>query len=112
MGTSGRRSAMRLLVPTLAALTIAACSTLLAAPARGADSTQVPYLLQPGSDFEVGCFGPCACPILYQLPMKGSFVLESDGSDPLYQHYKVLSVDWQVQSGDSVMHVHGSGTYK
>jgi len=53
----------------------------------------IPYALtSPPSDFEWGCFGPCACPIVYQSPMAGGFVLRPSHVDPLYTYYDVLDV--------------------
>jgi hypothetical protein len=46
-------------------------------PAGASAQTEVPrlYVLQAGSTFDTGCFGPCLCPIMEQ-PMQGTFRLQ------------------------------------
>ena len=69
------------------------------------------YKLQPGSDFETGCFGPCLCPdLLSQL--QGTFSLQRVGFDPLFTYYRVSGVRWTVARATSNLTILGSGTYK
>jgi hypothetical protein len=83
----------------------------MGAPARAQDSGQ-PYVLQKDSEFEYGCFGPCACPILVQSGMNGGFVLSPRGPDGLFFDYDVLDVRWVVPSQGDSLPVTGYGTYR
>lgn len=79
--------------------------------ARADDSGQ-PYALQKDSEFEYGCFGPCACPILVQNGVNGSFVLSPRGPDGLFFDYDVLDVGWVIPSQGDSLPVTGYGTYR
>ena len=71
-----------------------------------------PYSLRKDSEFEYGCFGPCACPILVRSGVGGAFLLSPRGYDGLFYVYDVTGVDWVIpDSGDGVP-VTGSGTYR
>jgi len=86
---------------------------LPAAPARGQISGDpVIYGLADRSTFEWGCFGPCACPIMFHGGVKGTFVLTKVGSDPLFDHYAVTHVDWRVPDTTTPTVITGSGTYR
>ena len=69
-------------------------------------------LAAPPSDFEYGCFGPCACPILLRSPLTGTFRLTPSGTDPLYTHYAVLDVRWKVPDPTHAVTITGSGSYR
>ncbi len=94
---------------------IALLPLLLAAAARAQSSApdSVGYALaSPPSQLEWGCFGPCACPILVQSPLSGSFTLRRSGSDPLFTYYDVLDVRWKVADGAQSALITGSGRYR
>src|SRR6185503_14028820 len=89
-------------------------SFLLLAPgavlAQGPAPSTVAYVLGSDSQFETGCFGPCACPIL-GTPLTGTFDLTFDHSDPLFEYYRVTDVRWSLpQRGGTP--ITGSGTYR
>ena len=94
---------------------IALAPWLLAAAARAQSSApdSVHYgLASPPSEFESGCFGPCACPILIRSPLAGSFTLRPSGFDPLFTYYDVLDVHWKLADGVQPSAITGSGTYR
>ena len=80
--------------------------------AQGASDAATIYRLNPASNYEQGCFGPCMCPILLGTGVRGTFVLTSTGFDGLFNTYAVTDVNWIVASGDQELRVTGSGTYK
>ena len=93
--------------------TFAAC-LLAATPALAApaDTTGTQYaLITPPSAYEVGCQGPCACPILSR-PTYGSFQLVETGVDPLYTHYAVERYIASFNNGPGAVSIVGSGQYK
>lgn len=98
------------LLPFAAAITL----VLPAVPARGQVPVGEPviYGLADRSTFEWGCFGPCACPIMFHGGVKGTFVLTKVGSDPLYDYYTVTHVDWKVPEATTPTVITGSGTYR
>lgn len=69
-------------------------------------------LSTPPSEFEWGCFGPCACPILIQSPLRGSFILRFSHSDPLFTYFDVLDVHWKVPGSSGLVTISGSGSYR
>lgn len=69
-------------------------------------------LVAPPSEFQYGCFGPCACPILVRSPLTGTFSLRKSGVDPLYTYYDVLDVRWRVPDQTHSITIVGSGTYR
>jgi hypothetical protein len=68
-------------------------------------------LVTPPSEFEVGCFGPCACPIVSQ-PTYGSFELVYTGSDPLYANYDVVRYIASFNNGPGAVAITGSGKFR
>jgi hypothetical protein len=70
------------------------------------------YRLDKGSTFQRGCFEPCLCPILAEVPVRGTFNLIPAGFDGLFQNYKITDVNWTVSLGDPELRITGSGTYK
>lgn len=82
--------------------------------AQGTGSDPVLYeLVNPPSQFEWGCFGPCACPVLVQSPLTGSFVLRRSHVDPLYTWYDVLELRWKVPGAEGhTVTIMGAGTYR
>ncbi len=75
-------------------------------------ATSTLYALGPGSTAQRGCFDPCACPIMEEVPLRGTFVLTPGAADPLFRHYLVTNVSWDTQLGANTVHITGSGTYQ
>jgi hypothetical protein len=98
---------MRFVLAFLLAAALAAL-TPTTVHSQAADSSTI-YALAATSDYEIGCFGPCACPVLIAAQVRGTFVLTPTYVDPLFQHFAVTAVDWKLSSGQLVR---GSGTYK
>ena len=70
------------------------------------------YRLEKGSSFQRGCFDPCRCPILAEVPVRGTFRLIPAGFDGLFQSYKITDINWTVSLGDPELRITGSGTYR
>jgi hypothetical protein len=97
---------------TLAAALAVACLPA-ARPGRAQGAPDLVYgLSSPPSEFEWGCFGPCACPILIQSPLQGSFILRFSHSDPLFTYFNVLDVHWKVPGPSGPVTISGSGSYR
>ncbi|MGH7741933.1 MAG: FlgD immunoglobulin-like domain containing protein [Candidatus Eiseniibacteriota bacterium] len=72
----------------------------------------VTYALNtPPSSLEVGCQGPCACPIV-TTPTYGSFELIYSHSDPLYTYYDVERFIASFNNGPGAVAVMGSGQFR
>lgn len=97
---------------TLTALILASLSILPLANASAQSTQPRLYVLKTGSDFETGCFGPCACPIVLRSPMQGTFRLSETSFDPLFTHYDVTDVRWALPNSSSNTPIVGSGTYR
>ena len=95
------------------AWSLAACWVASATCAvTGAGATGTPYrLLTPPSAIEVGCEGPCSCPVV-SVPTFGSFELEFTGSNPLYAYYDVVGYIASFNNGPGAVTVTGSGQYR
>lgn len=95
---------------------IVCAGTLLATSAIGQSTgpaSALYSLADPPSQFEWGCFGPCACPIVVQSPLAGTFVLTHSHVDPLFTYYDVSNVRWTIHgSGGTTTWITGSGTYR
>jgi len=89
-------------------------AAVLAARSAGAQATgPVTYsLAAPPSEFAWGCFGPCACPLVVQSEVIGTFVLTRSRVDPLFTYYDVTDVRWKMRSGSNTVTLTGAGTYK
>lgn len=101
---------------SLAAIAFCAAALLTwAAPAAAqtADaSSPAVYRLDPaGSTYQTGCFEPCLCPVLAEIPVLGTFVLTPDGFDGDFARFKVADVNWIVEREDSDLRVIGSGLF-
>jgi hypothetical protein len=72
----------------------------------------VVYRLDKGTTYQVGCFPPCDCPLLEEVPVRGTFVLTPAGADPLFTYYEVRDVNWTVSLGNPEIPITGSGKYK
>lgn len=91
----------------------ATCALLVATPARAQnpDSTSVLYALTSPSAFEIGCVGPCACP-LYPRPLGGTFVLVPASPDPLYRNYEIRDIQWSFGGTSGPPDITGTGRYR
>ena len=87
------------------------CGACLATPP---DRSSIRYDLSDQSTFEVGCFGPCACPVLIRSGLAGSFELVPYHSDPLFAEYLLCGIDWTILASASgpALHVTGEGWYR
>jgi hypothetical protein len=75
-------------------------------------STATLYRLNADSTFEQGCFPPCLCPVMTDMPVRGTFLLTPTGFDGLYNTYAVTDVNWLMSINGTATVVTGSGTYK
>jgi hypothetical protein len=94
---------------------VASLPALMAPPAASqtSASSSVHYRLDDNATFQRGCFDPCACPVMEQGPVKGTFRLTPSGSDPLFQYYAVTNVNWTATLPNGTMlPIQGSGTFK
>ena len=83
-----------------------------AAPADTTNSTATQlYVLQPQSNYEWGCFGPCLCAVRLEA-LEGTFSLTYVGFDGLYDNYAVSDVRWAASDSVATTTVTGSGTYR
>ena len=72
---------------------LAVPTPLAADPVSEADGTI--YRLGKESTYQEGCFPPCMCPILAQMPARGTFKLTHVGcEDPSIDVYAVDEVNW------------------
>lgn len=85
---------------------------LLSCLALSANARAAIYELQDESMIEIGCQGPCACPVMTSGPIEGRFVLTpiETGGDP-FDRYAVTDVDWVVNDPVGYTFV-GGGEYK
>ena len=96
----------------LLALGLAALTASAAAAQTTTAAGPVIYRLDKGSTYQYGCFAPCECPLLEEVPARGTFVLTPAGVDPLFTNYRVSDVNWMVTLQDREIRITGSGTYK
>jgi hypothetical protein len=91
---------------------LASLVALAVAPALTTASPALTYRLGSQAAVQQGCFGPCACAVLIQSALGGTFTLDPDGFDGAFHSYRVLDVRWQYKTSDGLEHqVTGSGTY-
>jgi hypothetical protein len=105
----------RRLVLALLLLTTLALAVTGAAAQTAVTDQRLPViyrLLEKASTYQYGCFAPCLCPILTEMPVRGTFVLIPAGSDGLFTSFRVAEVNWTVAFGQPELRVTGSGTYK
>jgi hypothetical protein len=100
------RTLLAFVVTLAAAVGAARAQTDLATTSTGI------YRLDKGSTFQRGCFEPCMCPMLVEVPVRGTFSLIPTGFDGLFQNYKITDINWTVSLGDPELRITGSGTYK
>src|SRR5881628_980255 len=95
--------------------TVSSCLVALvvfATPVAAREASSVPYTMLPQSDFETGCFGPCACPVLIRGPLAGTFTLVFVSDDGLNAYYQVQDARWKFGTDTGDVQVIGSGTYR
>lgn len=108
---------MRIRSSLLLLVGLAAVDLARPGAATGQVLDPIQYTLAPGSVLEYGCMGPCACPVLFSGPLKGSFTFYRTGIDPLFTHYALLNIAWTYTMNDGpggtprARSVRGSGTY-
>ena len=99
---------------------VAACFAFAASLATPrATSAQVldpiQYNLSPPSHLEYGCYGACACPLIFSGPLVGQFTFYRTSVDPLFTHYALVNIDWSYALPGAlpgVAHLRGHGTYE
>jgi hypothetical protein len=89
-----------------------AAGLLGALPTVTATADGILYVLAtPPSALEVGCQGPCDCPIV-TTPTYGSFSLAVAGHDSLYTYYDVNGYIASFNNGPGAVSITGSGHYR
>jgi hypothetical protein len=91
-------------------LTLGMLPALTTAPATAGPSR--PYDLGSASKFEVGCWGPCACPLLILSPLEGRFDLSPIDTDGPEVRYDVTDIAWTAHTNGGDLDVSGSGVYR
>jgi hypothetical protein len=76
-----------------------------------AHSQDVQLHLRSASDLEIGCFDPCACPVMIHSPMTGTMRMILTEQSPNERRYDVRDVDWMVTTGNGPLSVTGTGSY-
>jgi len=106
---------MRTLRSAVAAACLATLAALPARPLAAQVLDPIQSRLVAGSEFEYGCFGPCACPVFLAGALDGSFTLYRTSVDPLFEHYALLNILWKYTTGapgsERTVHVTGHGTF-
>ncbi len=103
----------RLVLALLLFTTLALAVTVAAAQTATDQRLPVIYrLAEKASTYQYGCFEPCLCPILTEMPVRGTFVLIPAGFDGLFTTFRVEEVNWTVAFGQPELRITGSGTYK
>jgi hypothetical protein len=95
----------------LAALAACLLGTVPCLAAPAANGATVYGLVTPPSSLQVGCQGPCECPVA-SLPTYGSFELVRTGFDPLYTYYAVERYIASFNNGPGAVAITGSGQFK
>ena len=97
--------------------TVVVMSLILAAavfPAGAQTSTRppfpIPYVLDPDTVYEEGCFGACLCVVFLQDGVKGGFNLDFAGFEPPFIVYNVTDIKWFVPNLNHTFT--GSGQYR
>ncbi|HEX4822945.1 MAG TPA: hypothetical protein VFV19_01395 [Candidatus Polarisedimenticolaceae bacterium] len=75
-------------------------------------SAAVPYVLINGSNYEEGCFAPCACPVLIDAPLFGTLQMDFAGPGDTFDLYSIPDVHWFTANATTSRRITGSGTYK
>ena len=85
------------------------CGPCAAPPA----ASSILYRLTAGS-FQVGCWDPCACPVMMRSGLKGTFLLTPSTPGPLFAEYLLCDIDWTVPAvgAGSDIRLRGNGWYR
>ncbi len=91
-------------------------STALIAPGTAALAqppvgTPTRYLLTQGTELEIGCQDPCACPVFMRGPITGSFTRNEREPQPLFRRFDIEDVDWILSDTSPALRIVGSGSY-
>lgn len=70
-----------------------------------------PYLLEPPSAYDVGCFGPCDCAVR-GTPLVGEFQLRFVSVDLLFTNYAVEQFRATLDTDKGIIELHGAGEYR
>ena len=71
------------------------------------------YRLERTSTFQRGCFSPCMCPLMQEVPVTGTFRLQLVAVGDVFDFYEVRGVRFRVHRSDADdLLITGSGTYK
>ena len=74
--------------------------------------TPVTYHLGSESNYVIGCFPPCYCPVKFHDNLTGTLRLTPLAPTPdWFDHYLVSDVDWTLELGGDLLQVTGSGQY-
>jgi len=104
-------------LPASLALAAGAALILGSAPVAQAQVLDpIQYQLDPGSLLEYGCFGPCACPVVFSGALQGTFTFYRTDVGPVYTTYSLLNINWTYSIAGApsaaLVHVTGHGTYQ
>jgi hypothetical protein len=90
-----------------------AAIALVAALATGARAGEpaVPYQLEAGSSYDVGCNGPCDCAVT-RYPLSGTFELRRVDENPLYTTYAVEAFAVAFERAGRTVTIVGTGEYR
>jgi hypothetical protein len=78
----------------LGAIAMTACTLGLEAGVQ--DYPDATYYLHPGSTYQEGCFGLCACFLSEREPMHGTFALRLENIGNVTDFYSISNVRWRV----------------
>lgn len=98
--------------PSVVLATLALIGGLTGSRARAqTTSDATPYLLEPPSAYNVGCYGPCDCAVR-SAPMIGGFHLRFVSVDPLFTNYAVEDFRASVKPDSALFELQGVGEYR
>ncbi len=94
--------------------TLASLGLIAGLACTAAAQTGVRYRLDPLSQVtEEFCLGPCACPYhQFVAPVDGTFTLTFDQHGPLFDEYRVTSVNWVASGPSAPIRFTGDGNYR
>ena len=98
----------------LSAALLALIAALAASPGLGQSTTPRPriYRLHRGSTYQHGCFPPCMCPMMLEVPLRGVFRLVPTGSAGGFLTFAVTDVTWVADLPSGPVKITGTGTYR
>ena len=99
-------------IPSLVAASIAIALAATPSPSDATYRAEPYYVLGKLASYQTGCFPPCLCPVLREVPVRGIFRLTPTGSDGAFDTYDVTQVNWSADVGGPGLPISGSGTYR